>query len=109
MTRVNLTPFLFWYALNICSNDLIGFLLKLFNLLPSLIGYIFISILLQKEAALTESTKQKAFLYELCLSCCQGDSSHEDLDRVMSPDLHRKMWLYRIQERVQVTEVNTCE
>ena len=26
--------------------------------------------------------------------------------RMMAPDLYRKMWLYRIQERVEVSEVS---
>ena len=60
---------------------------------------------IQKEASLTENVKQKAFLYELCLTRCKGDNSNEDLDRVMAPDLYRKMWLYRIQDRVQTMEV----
>ena len=67
--------------------------------------YTVLFYVLQKEASLTDNVRQKAFLYELCLSCCQGDNSSEDLDRMMSPDLYRKMWLYRIQERVQTMEV----
>ena len=68
--------------------------------------YIFLFEIFQKEATLTESSKQKAFLYQLCLSHCQGDNSNEDLDRVMSPDLYRKMWLHRIQEKVKASEVS---
>ena len=61
--------------------------------------------LLQKEASLTDNKKQKAFLYELCLSCCKGDNCIEDVDRVVSPELYRKMWLYRVQEMVDMNEV----